>query len=487
MGRPLRVLIIEESDRDAASEILELEKAGYQITHELVSTDEEMEAVLHSRPFDLVIANHNLPQFDSFQSLTILKKSGLDIPFLVVSGSVGEEMAAQIMKAGAQDLVVKSNLSRLGTVVEQELQDAEERRKRKKAEEALMHSQELLKETQALGQIGSWQFDVETQTITWSEQTYALYERDPKMGPPSQEEEARYYLPEQAKVIRDCAANAIETGQSCSIDFEAKLPSGKLAYFHTIMKPVKNSEGRTVKLSGIVQDITERKRAEQVKDEFIGLVSHEIRTPLTILMGAIGTMMQKGISVEDAQILLADALDGAESLNLIVNNMIELSRYQSARLALAKTPINIEEVVMNLAEKEKLHASRHRLVIDIPEGLPPVSADKIRIELILANLLSNAIKYSPEGKEIRISVRQLPDNLVISVTDQGIGIPLEQQSSLFQAFERLENPTIPTKGLGLGLLVCKRLVEAHAPPDRRAASSRIPPAARWLAGTSKRR
>ena len=128
------------------------------------------------------------------------------------------------------------------------------------------------------------------------------------------------------------------------------------------------------------QDITERKRVEQVKDEFIGLVSHEIRTPLTILLGALITAMTKGISGEDKKTLLDDALHGAESLNNIVDNMIELSRYQSARLSLQVTSIDIEAVVRNLAEKEKLYAGRHRFIIDIPKGLPPVSADKIRID-----------------------------------------------------------------------------------------------------------
>lgn len=225
-------------------------------------------------------------------------------------------------------------------------------------------------------------------------------------------------------------------------------------------------------ICAIVTDLTEHKHdqetivalktAEQLKDEFIGLVSHEIRTPLTILIGSIGTAMTEGISPEDARAMLHEAMDGAESLNHIVDNLLELSRYQSDQLALKIEPIDVAAAIRGLVEKEKIHTSRHNLVLDVSDSLPTVHADKTRVELILINLLSNAVKYAPEGTEIRLSVSYNTSNVVISVEDHGIGIPAEQLGGLFQPFERLENASRPAKGLGLGLLVCKRLVEAHS-------------------------
>ncbi len=100
-------------------------------------------------------------------------------------------------------------------------------------------------------------------------------------------------------------------------------------------------------------------------------------------------------------------------------------------------------------------------MLDIPGGLPSLNVDRVRVELILVNLLRNAVKYSAEGTDIRLSVQRQPDTLVISVIDQGIGIPATQQTRLFQPFERLESAARSVGGLGLGLLVCKRLVEAH--------------------------
>jgi PAS domain S-box-containing protein len=134
---------------------------------------------------------------------------------------------------------------------------------RKRAEEALRESEASLKEAQSLGKIGNWAYDIQKQTIVWSDQTYILYERDVKLGPPSLEEEAQYYSVEQATLLRDYAAISVDTRQSLSYDMEVKLSSGKTVHFHSIMYPVEDTHGRVVKLIGTVQDITERKLAEK--------------------------------------------------------------------------------------------------------------------------------------------------------------------------------------------------------------------------------
>ncbi len=142
--------------------------------------------------------------------------------------------------------------------------------------------------------------------------------------------------------------------------------------------PLFDAKGRHLGNLGMYIDITERKQAEQLKDEFIGLVSHEIRTPLTVLIGAIGTAMSEGIAPEDLRSMLHEAMDGAESLSHIVDNLVELSRYQSDRLMLQKEPIDIGVTVRALAEKAKIHTS-HTLFLDLPGDLPPVYADSMRL------------------------------------------------------------------------------------------------------------
>ena len=134
---------------------------------------------------------------------------------------------------------------------------------RKGAEEALREEQGKLKEAQDLGKIGNWEYDVDSQRITWSNETYVLYERDPALGPPTAEEEAKYYSADQAKTLRDYAARSIENREEFRYDLEAVLPSGKRTSFAGSMRPIINENGRVIKLFGTVQDITERKRTEE--------------------------------------------------------------------------------------------------------------------------------------------------------------------------------------------------------------------------------
>jgi PAS domain S-box-containing protein len=142
MDIPLRVLIIEDSDRDVALEVRALKAAGYQVTYAVAETAVEMKAALAEQVFDIVISDNDMPQFDAAGALAVLKQSGMDIPFIIVSGSIGQEIGVALMKAGAHDFVMKDSPARLVPAVQRELRDAESRKERKRAEEKLRESEE---------------------------------------------------------------------------------------------------------------------------------------------------------------------------------------------------------------------------------------------------------------------------------------------------------------------------------------------------------
>jgi PAS domain S-box-containing protein len=207
------------------------------------------------------------------------------------------------------------------------------------------------------------------------------------------------------------------------------------------------------------QDITERKKAEQLKDEFIGLVSHELRTPMTVITGSLRTAMSEGISLEDKEILLQNAIEGAGSLSAILENLLELSRYQADRLQIHTETVNIPDVAKSVIERLKARSEDRTFLLDFPDNLPSVEADMVRVERILYNLLENATKYSPEKSMIKVFARKEKKMVVIGVADKGIGISPEDKGRIFELFERLGKSK--SQGLGLGLVVCKRLVEAQ--------------------------
>jgi signal transduction histidine kinase len=209
-----------------------------------------------------------------------------------------------------------------------------------------------------------------------------------------------------------------------------------------------------------MRNITERKKAEQLKDEFIGLVSHELRTPMTVISGSLRTAMSAGISLEDKDILLQNAVEGAGSLSAILENLLELSRYQAGRLQIHTETVNIPDIARGVIERLKARSEDRIYTIEFPDDLPLVQADPVRVERILYNLLENAAKYSPEKSVIKVFARKDKEMVVTGVVDKGVGISPEDQGRLFELFERLERGT-RSEGLGLGLVVCKRLVSAQ--------------------------
>jgi PAS domain S-box-containing protein len=247
-------------------------------------------------------------------------------------------------------------------------------------------------------------------------------------------------------------------------ELEMCRADGSKVWISLSVRPIHNKEGRVVASRSAVVDVTERKKLDRLKDEFIGLVSHELRSPLTVIIGAVNTVLSEAahLSQEETHQLLRDAASEAESLSHLLGNLLELSRAQAERLFLHAEPISVERVIQDAVDRIRRQSSVHRFVVDLPSGLPPVHADQLRLERILYNLLENALKYSSRGGEIRVSAKLEKEHLVIGVSDQGVGISLHDQSRLFEPFQRLEKSAVDgVKGAGLGLLVCRRLVEAH--------------------------
>ena len=265
------------------------------------------------------------------------------------------------------------------------------------------------------------------------------------------------YLHDREAVCPWCNNADVFAGKT--VHWEMLLPKTGKTY-DLVDTPIKNPDGSISKLE-IFHDVTERKRVEHLKDEFIGLVSHELRTPLTVITGSLRTAMSEGLSAPDVRELIQNATEGADQLAVILENMLELSRHQAGRLTLRVEPVSIAGTARSVIKKLKEQRVSHQFSIDIPKDLPPAEADPMRVERILYNLLENAAKYSPGSSRITVSARTEGDFIVTAITDEGPGISPDGQAKLFEQFQQLETSRRPTSGVGLGLVVCKRLVEAQ--------------------------
>lgn len=224
---------------------------------------------------------------------------------------------------------------------------------------------------------------------------------------------------------------------------------------------VRDVNGNMLSVLSEVEEITERRRMEQAKDEFIGLVSHELRNPLAVVVGSVETALTPGLTDDEIKFMLRNAAEGARSMEQLISNLLELSRYQADRLRLIYEKVDVRAKAQNVISQVRLFYPQHSYNLDLATDLPMITGDPVRIDRILYNLIENAAKYSPPGSEIRIVFERTGSDLSISVVDLGMGIPTERIGELFEPFQRLVEHSENTKGLGLGLVVCKRLVEAH--------------------------
>jgi PAS domain S-box-containing protein len=253
---------------------------------------------------------------------------------------------------------------------------------------------------------------------------------------------------------------AVATGKPVVPDeFELIFEDGRRLYMLIGAVPLVDSAGHIRGAVAIGANITEQKQEMDIKDQFIGMVSHELRMPLTVIIGALSTARDERVPKEEKEELIQEATSSAESLASILSNMLELSRYQAGRLSLEKKPVRISDVAKKAVQRARRKYDTHNIILDISDRTPDADVDAGRIEQVLYNLVENAVKYSPAGSEVRVFSRQEKDGLVIGVIDYGVGIAPEDQQKLFEPFARLKENA--AGGIGLGLVVCKRLVEAH--------------------------
>ena len=229
--------------------------------------------------------------------------------------------------------------------------------------------------------------------------------------------------------------------------------------------PVFDSRGEIAAAAICYQDITPLAEVSRLKDEFVATVSHELRTPLTAIKGSMQLLHADGALDPDAQALVAVALNNADRLVRMVNDILDSAKIEAGKLNLQRRTLTVGELGAMAMENVRpiAAAARIRLAIDVQPGVRVVHVDVDRMVQAIVNLLSNAIKFAPTGSTVTFGARPMPDGgVAMTVHDSGDGIPPERLNRLFVKFSQLEaGSTNQGKGTGLGLSITKALVEEH--------------------------
>src|SRR6267154_339146 len=261
MRQPLRILSIEDDPKDAdlIQGLLETEGIACEVTR--VDTEAALLASVEQGGIDLILADYSLPSFDGISALKFAMKACPDVPFIFVSGTLGEEVAIEALKIGATDYVLKTSLSRLVPSVVRALREATQKAERKRAEEALRQSDAYLAEAQRLSHTGSFGWRPSTGEIMWSEETFRIFQYD-RATKPTVEVILQRIHSEDAASAKEIVERASQDGKDCEHEYRLVMPDGAVKHVHVVAH-AERDESSELEFVGAVMDTTENNRAEK--------------------------------------------------------------------------------------------------------------------------------------------------------------------------------------------------------------------------------
>ncbi len=342
---------------------------------------------------------------------------------------------------------------------------------RKQTEEALRKSMSMLEKAQEIGQMGSWEWDIATNELIWSDEVYKLYGLDPAKDRPTYDTVVNTLTPESMDWFIKTIEDALKHGKPFDGEYGLFHPDGARRYTHTRGEVIRDKEGNPVRMIGIVHNITERKRAEEeiekytreleesnrIKELFADIMHHDLLNPLNTAKGFIEllkeneTVSRKKAYLETIERSLVKGME-------LIDGAMKFSRVESLKsIELEELDLKwiIEEVILALtplADNAGVEIINH-ITLNTP-----VKANKI-IEEVFSNMISNAIKYASSGKRIIVESEDKGESLQVRVIDFGEGIKESEKTVIFERFRR--GGKIGVKGSGLGLAIAGKIMELH--------------------------
>jgi two-component system, cell cycle sensor histidine kinase and response regulator CckA len=489
MNSQLRILIVEDSEDDLLLLLRELRRGGYTPDYVRVETAADMQAALDRQLWDIVIADYTLPRFSAPEALQLLQVQQPDLPFIIVSGTIGEETAVAAMRAGAHDYLLKDNLTRLVPAVERELREAQERRKRIEAEQAFRESEERFRQLA----------ENITESVFWMSDPTAL--------------EMLYVSPAYERIWgRSCAnlyanfmdwidaihpedrqhvhTNFFEHSLQGDYDEEYRIvrPDGSIRWIRDRGFPIQDRVGVPYRVVGIAEDITNRKLTEAAlrrteRLESLGTltsgIAHDLNNVLTPIMGIVQLLPLKITHIDaSTQGLLQVLEDSTRRGADLVKQILSFTRGVESKPTLVQVShllVEIQKIIQQAFPKniELSMAFRTGSATARPEDLWPITADATMLHQVFMNLCVNARDAMPDGGTLNIVAENLAIDenyarmhldaqagtyVVVTIADTGTGIAPEIIDRIFDPFFTTKEIG---KGTGLGLSTVIGIIKSH--------------------------
>jgi signal transduction histidine kinase/DNA-binding response OmpR family regulator len=498
----MRILLLEDSWADA--ELIGTALAKSKINCELVRVETRADFIeaLKTETLDLILADYALPSFDGFSALELACAICPEVPFIIISGILGEERAIETLKSGATDYVLKQRLERLVPAVERALREAEERKLLKQAEAELRKSEELFRTSvetildsfgiysairDTSGRIIDFRIDYvnaaacENHQFTQEEQLgkrlcelmprhqtsglFTEYCRVVETGEPLVKElllEDRGDGGDGEWLINN---NQQSTSKQRAYDIRAvKFGDGVVVTWRdtTERRQVEEERKQLIRQEQAARE--EAEKANRLKDEFLAVVSHELRTPLNSMLGWAHILRNRQLNEAIATKALETIERNARQQKKLIEDILDVSMIIQNKLRLELQPLYLVPIVHGAIEDIQPQAQAKSIQIEsmLSPFISPVMGDAERLQQIVCNLLSNAIKFTPPAGQVQIWLQQIDGFAEITITDTGQGISSDFLPHVFDRFRQADGTTTRKYGgLGLGLAIVHHLVELH--------------------------
>jgi PAS domain S-box-containing protein len=495
--RPLRLLLIEDSESDSELISAELRRGGFDAVIERVDSETALQDALAAGSWEIVLCDHGLPSFSSAEAQRIVRDRGLDVPFVILSGTIGEEAAVEALRAGARDVVLKTNLARLGPVVDRELREAENRRRqvhleheRAELQTQLVALNEQLRTSEEHYRL---LFEQNPQPmLVYDRRTFAIIRVNDELvvryGYPREELLSMtikdLWAPEdtQAPLQFPAAGGADVPADSAGgiegderrhrynngmiVDVEiagASLTLGdrecQIALYHNITERQKT-------LAALASARDQAVEASNMKSAFLANMSHEIRTPMNGVIGMNQLLLDSDLTAEQRSYAEL-AARSSEQMMIVINDILDVSKIEAGQLELDVTEFVLHETIEQACAVVRLEAEAKgiELGLRIDPNLPRnVCGDGGRLRQVLLNLLANAVKFTAAGS-VMVRVHATPGRgdattVRCEVADTGIGIDPQILDRMFDLFTQADtSATRKYGGTGLGLAIARELID----------------------------
>lgn len=334
---------------------------------------------------------------------------------------------------------------------------------------------ERMKLAASAAQVGIYEWDLVTQEVNWDEQVFAMWDLNPADGPATLAAWRSRVHPTDLAQTEAKFASIFATDKEFDLEFRVVSRSGVVRDIRSRGFLERNANGRPTKMVGLVMDVTELRRLDRMKQEFVSMVSHELRTPLTAIRGALGLLASMdalagaGVNAPKAQQLIDLADRNSARLSLLIDDILDMDKIESGKMRFEMANHDLRELLSHALVTNKTYAENLGVTITLQSALSvAVYVDPNRFLQVMANLLSNAAKFSPPERSVEVFANVHGDvsntngmMVRISVRDYGPGIPLEFQPSVFGKFCQSDSSDSRSKmGSGLGLAIAKAITEA---------------------------